>query len=1160
MTEVIDLDSGPEDSQSYLDQMGPNLQKLPNPHPLLKNIPVDTYLNQPAMIVQDEPKQQETPITPSARHLASTPRETAFDEATAKINRLNQYSSPASSSAVSSPKRQKLMLTSDGSGEAEVIDLTANLSGGSGDESYDDVEGHPSQLQIVENYENETGQKITPAHASPVYNIPDAASGSASDSGSDDVVIVGEVRLSSADNNSGQLAKLEPQRPTKEERGLKFTEEDEIAHNIPPQLRRKYLEARYGRVVEVTSGLIEKAQRLHSRIDTTRSLFMLKKMEFDNSPTSRNHEGQLKIQEADNLLGKTASQHQVLYRHLTSLENNKQQLEREFRYKKALRLSLLEHGRILSKYQHPPVIQMKQVNLVEFRNVYNQLKGLLSSIESFSFPRMVNGTHSLVELAPAVPSLSTSSSYGSQYGTYKGPGMEFWNDEVFRTLGTETGSDWQAQQDNGLLYNSNIYHAGNDESESLKSLLNNIRPDEEFEEGMETTPKDMLVPLLKHQRIGLAWMKAKEDSDNNGGILADDMGLGKTIQALAIMLLNRSKDNKCKTNLIVAPVSLLQQWAQEVKTKIRSEADFKCYIYHQSNKAKSFKELQKYDIVLVSYNTLASEWKKHFALAISELKAKKSAELPGGGGESYRSPFYTDDAIFYRIVLDEAQNVKNKLTNASKSVSTLGGTFKWCMSGTPIQNRVEELYPLLRFLKIKPYCDEDRFKSQIAAPINSGYQEQRAYGKLHALLSAILLRRTKDSEIDGKPILSLPEKHTYIDQVAMTDRESSFYRDLESNSAKKAEVLMQTRHHGHGGASNYSSILTLLLRMRQACDHYYLVKIGEDKERESKAEDYRNEFKACNAYKPEVIRRVDRERDSELVCQMCNDVLPEELAYLLSHCGHVVCKDCIVQFFDENSDTNWNGDRSAKCLLCREPNLESETVTFPVYDAVIKEKLNWQQVKRKFGVDNKTSDKSYRAEKIKDLIAEDDGKIMVSAKVSKCIELVKHILEENPEEKIIIFSQFITFFDILQIILYANGLSYLRYDGTMDIDLKNKTVSQFYNDASKRILLLSLKAGNVGLTLTCANHVILLEPFWNPYVEKQAQDRVHRISQTRQVHVHRILVKGTVEDRIMELQEKKEKMVETALDPTARKSVNRLSRKELGFLFGIEGLSTLEDD
>lgn len=108
----------------------------------------------------------------------------------------------------------------------------------------------------------------------------------------------------------------------------------------------------------------------------------------------------------------------------------------------------------------------------------------------------------------------------------------------------------------------------------------------------------------------------------------------------------------------------------------------------------------------------------------------------------------------------------------------------------------------------------------------------------------------------------------------------------------------------------------------------------------------------------------------------------------------------------------------------------------------------------------------------------------------------------------------------------------------------------FLTQASKTIMLVSLKAGNAGLNLVAASQVIIMDPFWNPYVEMQAVDRAHRIGQRRVVQVHRLLVQETVEDRIIELQNKKKELVEAALDEKQGATLSRLGERELRFLFG----------
>lgn len=130
---------------------------------------------------------------------------------------------------------------------------------------------------------------------------------------------------------------------------------------------------------------------------------------------------------------------------------------------------------------------------------------------------------------------------------------------------------------------------------------------------------------------------------------------------------------------------------------------------------------------------------------------------------------------------------------------------------------------------------------------------------------------------------------------------------------------------------------------------------------------------------------------------------------------------------------------------------------------------------------------------------------------------------------------------------------YRRYDGGMSANMRNNAAMDFQDTKlNVKIMLVSLKAGNAGLNLTAASQVIILDPFWNPFIEEQAVDRAHRIGQMKPVRVHRMLVENTVEDRIVELQEKKRELINTALDEKAGASLSRLGRSELRFLFGLD--------
>lgn len=174
-----------------------------------------------------------------------------------------------------------------------------------------------------------------------------------------------------------------------------------------------------------------------------------------------------------------------------------------------------------------------------------------------------------------------------------------------------------------------------------------------------------------------------------------------------------------------------------------------------------------------------------------------------------------------------------------------------------------------------------------------------------------------------------------------------------------------------------------------------------------------------------------------------------------------------------------------------------------------------------------------------------------SAKIDKTVELLCNIKKNDPTEKTLVFSQFTSLLDLVEVPLTQKRFRYQRYDGSMKMDERTDAVNAFMNDPNENVMLISLKAGNAGLNLWKASQVIMLDPFWNPFVEEQAVDRAHRMPQPREVTVHRVLVPETVEDRICVLQDKKREVIGAALDETASKSLTRLSVRELGFLFGL---------
>ena len=719
------------------------------------------------------------------------------------------------------------------------------------------------------------------------------------------------------------------------------------------------------------------------------------------------------------------------------------------------------------------------------------------------------------------------------------------------------------------------------------------------------------------------------------------MGLGKTIQALALIVSRPSNDPTRKTTLIVCPVGLLKQWEREIETKLKPSHRLKTHILHGDKRDVQWSALRKFDVVLTTFGTLSTESKRK-----AEIDIKKRANpnwRPSSKADHL--PLLGDDCKWYRVIIDEAQCIKNKNTKAATGAALLRADTRFCMTGTPMMNSVNELYSLIHFLRIKPYCEAEKFRRDFTSPLKgqSEGMKEKAMKQLQALLKAILLRRNKKSEIDGRPILNLPERTTEPRHATFSQDELDFYKALETRTQLQFNKFLKAGTVGR----NYSNILVLLLRLRQACCHPHLIK---DFGQVSGTSDITpaDMIKLAKELAPDVVERLKEQcgqnDDCALECPVCMDMTDNATIFL--PCGHNTCSECFARISDPSQaiaeGNAGEGRTEVKCPNCRgkiDPSKTIDSMTFKkVYmpEKVADELLDEDSQAEIETADESESDDDDEDEEvdskgnIKGFIVNDEivddtsetedegdgagyrsgktpfeksaakkhkkfskgkgkaklgrtpkktlaqlhkeGKSSVkahkryfkrlnktwipSAKIEKTLEILKDVMEGKDTktkegEKVIIFSQFTSLLDLLEIPINNRDWGYRRYDGSMSSKARNDAVIEFTEKRNCRIFLVSLKAGNAGLNLVAASQVIILDPFWNPYIEEQAIDRAHRIGQQKPVQVHRILVPDTVEDRILALQEKKRELIEGALDEAASKNISRLGVRELGFLFDV---------
>ncbi|EXJ94910.1 hypothetical protein A1O1_00028 [Capronia coronata CBS 617.96] len=761
--------------------------------------------------------------------------------------------------------------------------------------------------------------------------------------------------------------------------------------------------------------------------------------------------------------------------------------------------------------------------------------------------------------------------------------------------------------------------------EELQDLLKHIRPDEEFAaDQVAVQPDGLKVTMMPHQLYGLTWMRKMEEGTNKGGILADDMGLGKTIQSIALMLDRPAPENKHRPTLVVAPVALMQQWKKELEKMVRSRHRLNVFVLYGDARKTSWSALKAYDVVLTTYGLLTSEFKRKLAW---EEKLKLVPDARPTLAEE--CPVLGDRSHFHRVILDEAQWIKNRSAKAAVAACHIQADYRWALTGTPMQNSVEELFSLVKFCRIRPYNEWSHFSRDISRPLkNRTGNKDKAMTTLQALLRAILLRRTKTSKINGQPILQLPPKTIKEDRVTFDEDELTFYKALETNAQ-----IQFNRYISRGGIGrNYSHALVLLLRLRQACCHPGLVVQSKDFLQGTGELDTDSLLANAAQLHKKVVERL---KDIDVFeCPICIDVDENPSIF---PCGHALCSDCLSRLVDQAAT---DSEVQPTCPHCRakidankitdvtsflrvhcperapalpEPEAEvddddddtdSETDSDDSDESddlngfIVPDDVDENSEPERKGKKPASRPRKQKKSKSKDMFHSRDAfktlaqlrkeglrnksakrkylkrlrkNFQTSAKITKTIEILEEIKARGENEKTIIFSNFTSFLDLLEVPLvdHRDFRNYVRYDGSMTATERNDAVMEFTENPNCNVILVSLKAGNSGLNLTAANHVVMLDPFWNPFVEYQAADRCYRIGQTKEVTVHRVLIgEGdavpkdreptiggfTVEDRILSLQERKRELVETALDESAGRNVARLSVRELGYLFGLPNL------
>jgi len=304
-------------------------------------------------------------------------------------------------------------------------------------------------------------------------------------------------------------------------------------------------------------------------------------------------------------------------------------------------------------------------------------------------------------------------------------------------------------------------------------------------------PAGLQAELRHYQRDGLAWLQWLR-AGGLGGVLADDMGLGKTLQTLAHILLEKEQGRLDKPALIVAPTSLVFNWRREAA---RFTPDLRVLVLHGQDRRRRFSAMAHVDVVLTTY-----------ALLPRDLEALKRQG-------------------WHLLILDEAQNIKNPRAKAAHAVAALDARHRLCLSGTPLENHLGELWSLFNFLMPGYLGDDPSFRRRYRVPIEK-HDDAGVRTQLARRVGPFLLRRTK-TEVARE----LPPRTEIIRSVALDGAQ----RDLYETVRAAMQDELQAEIERHGLAQSRIALLAALLKLRQICCDPRLLKRedGEEPVRES---------------------------------------------------------------------------------------------------------------------------------------------------------------------------------------------------------------------------------------------------------------------------------------------------------------------------------------
>lgn len=557
----------------------------------------------------------------------------------------------------------------------------------------------------------------------------------------------------------------------------------------------------------------------------------------------------------------------------------------------------------------------------------------------------------------------------------------------------------------------------------LKTMWTDLQAMPKLNAGIAEQPSSISRRLKPFQLEGLAWMKEMEKMEWKGGLLGDEMGLGKTIQAVSLIM----SDYPAKQpSLVLVPPVALMQWQSEISSY--TDGTLKTFVFHGTNqktKGMTVKDLKKYDVIMMSYNSLESIYRKQ------ERGFKRKDGI-------YKEKSIIHAITFHRIILDEAHSIKTRTTMTAKACFALSTNYRWCLTGTPLQNRIGEFFSLIRFLNIRPFasylckkcscsqlewnmdensrcrgCDHGAmqhvsvFNQELLNPIqkfgNLG-PGREAFRKLRLMTERIMLRRLKKDHTNS---MELPVKEIYVDRQFFGEEENDLANSIMTNGQRKFDTYV-----AQGVLlNNYANIFGLIMQMRQVADH------------------------------PDLILKKNAEGGQNvLVCCICDEPAEDTVR---SRCKHDFCRTCVASYVRSTDEPDCPRCHIPLAIDLEQPEIEQD-------ETLMKKSSIINRIK----MENWTS----------------------SSKIELLVHELHKLRSDNASHKSIIFSQFTTMLQLIEWRLRRAGITTVMLDGSMTPAQRQASIEHFMNNVDVECFLVSLKAGGVALNLTEASRVFIVDP------------------------------------------------------------------------------------